>query len=835
MSYTNRSLLNAFNQSTLRQCLSIGLVLLASCALSLWLINDADTTRRIKSETLLTANVSNNLWHYDIASIQNELKAYRDLWQAVAIVVTDKYGTKIIAGNNTDTDLPDKSYQLFSEDNKQIGTLDLWSKPTPLLTHLWHPVTLLHIVVWLLSSGMIILFNRQLYSDRLLPQLKQLYSDITQDASERQLPPPQTSYLSDLTSLRIKIADLRNQNIQYENQIEQRLAQTELESEEIFDLLKQTDITFLITDHTGEILSESLNYPFTRKDSATLRGTCNGELKLPYSLQKIGFFPTSADCMDAENQKVRCLFESISGEFVHVYRIDLSNQRNALIIDSPKDTQWQQISLGQFLGELNAGHVVFSDNGEIRIQLGLPVARLLTDPNAPINPTLSDFLLQFPRIEVLEPNSAIVFEHSVSPEQIYRIRLLKNYRHWISMAYQEITEERDAALQLRENRKLRELADLTSGVAHDFNNSLGVMIGQLELALLQNPGTRLQENMETALAAANQSAKVVSQLMAYSKNQPLKPRVFSLDKRIEQDKAVFISALGNKHKLLLSLDSGASVYLDPEKFSSAMLNVVINAKDHMLSPGTVTIRTSQHKTLLADNKQVIVEIVDTGGGIPPTIIEKVFDPFFTTKPIGRGSGLGLSMVRGLIEQSSGTIEVENTEEGALFKITLPIVELDQNLVQNQENTNGKESRALNESLKVMLVDDDEALLATQRAVLQQFGVTVIGFYSCTEALSYVSNADSNDLDCCIIDLRMPDMHGFDLVGAIREIYPQLSIIIWSGNLDDKDIKKARALGIEHCLTKPTPSSLLFDTLQSVATENAQLQGRMPDGSPDSYH
>ena len=173
--------------------------------------------------------------------------------------------------------------------------------------------------------------------------------------------------------------------------------------------------------------------------------------------------------------------------------------------------------------------------------------------------------------------------------------------------------------------------------AHDFNNSLGVIIGQIELAISKQKDEHVLKNLQVALQAASQSETVVRQLTAYSRNQPLQSKVVFVDKHIEDNYSVLNSSLGEKHQLKLYLASQSAVYIDIEKLISVLLNLVINARDAMEQGGEISIITERIQRRRSGDNVVLISVQDTGLGIPSDIIENIFDPFFSTKPTGEGS------------------------------------------------------------------------------------------------------------------------------------------------------------------------------------------------------
>ena len=248
-------------------------------------------------------------------------------------------------------------------------------------------------------------------------------------------------------------------------------------------------------------------------------------------------------------------------------------------------------------------------------------------------------------------------------------------------------EQDDVGDQLRQSQKMEAVGQLTGGIAHDFNNLLTVISGNLEILDTQvgrdNP--RAHKFINMARQGTERAARLTSQLLAFSRQQRLRPETLSLNQLVEEFRNLIERAVGDTIEVRLQCDPALWLCrVDPAQFQSAILNLAVNARDAMPNGGDFTIETcnveigddrAAHLPEIAPGPYVCVSVIDTGTGIAPDTIGKIFEPFFTTKDIGKGTGLGLSQVYGFVRQSEGTIIVESeVGHGATFRIYLPRVE-----------------------------------------------------------------------------------------------------------------------------------------------------------------
>jgi PAS domain S-box-containing protein len=329
--------------------------------------------------------------------------------------------------------------------------------------------------------------------------------------------------------------------------------------------------------------------------------------------------------------------------------------------------------------------------------------------------------------------------------------------------------------QLAESQKLDALGQLTGGVAHDFNNLLMVVTGSLHvLKKIAGDDPKSLRAVQAIEAASQRGAALTQQLLSFARRQSVNPQTVDLNERIHSIREVLDTGLGSAVELHIDVAEGIwPITVDAAEFETALVNLVINARDAMPQGGSVTL---QAKNVFVDDGErkgdhVAIKVTDTGVGIPPDIVAKIFDPFFTTKPIGKGTGLGLSQVHGFAHQAGGTVAVESElGSGTCFTICLP---RSVPLPSRQE----KFANAIGGGI-VLLVEDNPDVAIASTGLLEQLGYSVRWVCDAEEALEEI---ESDGVDLVLSDIVMPgQLDGLGLARAIRETRPGLPILLASG-------------------------------------------------------
>jgi PAS domain S-box-containing protein len=350
----------------------------------------------------------------------------------------------------------------------------------------------------------------------------------------------------------------------------------------------------------------------------------------------------------------------------------------------------------------------------------------------------------------------------------------------------DITERREAQLkleqmqqQLAESQKLDALGQLTGGVAHDFNNLLMIISGSLHTLKKGIDDDPKRARAISAIETATQrGAALTNQLLAFARRQSVNPQAVDICERINAMREVLQTGVGSAITLQLDIDERVwPAMVDVAEFETALVNLVINARDAMAAGGTITV-SARNEALREETRAgeyVAVSVADTGVGIAPDVLGKIFDPFFTTKPIGKGTGLGLSQVHGFAHQAGGTIRVDS-ELGKGTTITMLLPRKDD--FARVEKVDAVETGG---SGTVLLVEDNPDVAIVSANLLEQLGYTVRRVENAEAALREI---ELDGIDLVFSDIVMPGkMDGLSLARHLRATRPGLPILLASGYSD----------------------------------------------------
>jgi PAS domain S-box-containing protein len=354
----------------------------------------------------------------------------------------------------------------------------------------------------------------------------------------------------------------------------------------------------------------------------------------------------------------------------------------------------------------------------------------------------------------------------------------------------DITEKKEAERALQEARealfqsqKMDAIGQLTGGVAHDFNNLLMVILGSLELLrkrLPDNPGAmRLVDN---AIQGAQRGASLTQRMLAFARRQELRPVAVDLASLIGGMTDLLQSSLGVAVQIEMDFSRGlAKVLADPNQLELAILNLTVNARDAMPGGGSIVIAAREEHVEAAPElkagRYVCLSVTDEGCGMDETTRNRALEPFFTTKGVGKGTGLGLPMVHGILRQSGGKLVLKSRpDEGTTAELWLPVAEAGSD--QMPAKIDNKVLHARDVSLVVLAVDDDRLVLLNTVAMLEDLGHTVLEATSGKRALELIRR--NSNIDLVITDQAMPNMTGSELAAAIRTEQPNLPFILATG-------------------------------------------------------
>jgi two-component system cell cycle sensor histidine kinase/response regulator CckA len=376
--------------------------------------------------------------------------------------------------------------------------------------------------------------------------------------------------------------------------------------------------------------------------------------------------------------------------------------------------------------------------------------------------------------------------------------------------------------QFRQAQKMEAVGRLAGGIAHDFNNLLTVIMGYSHvLATELGREHPLYTKIEETQKAGERAAMLVRQLLAFSRKQPLEPKHLSLNNVVGNLEGLLQRLIGADIRLVIRLDPGNSqVRADQGQLEQVLMNLVVNAKDAMPNGGILTIETAQvelaksplyHVDPLPPGPYVKLSVGDTGSGMDRETQAHIFEPFFTTKEEGKGSGLGLSTVFGIVTQSGGAIDVTSrVAHGTRFDIFFPRVAADVHAASSPQPSaqppGGHET--------ILLVEDDASVRILLRDALRKLGYRVVEAKQGLEACLLASQ-ELDQLDLLLTDMVMPGMGGRELAQHLMTIKPDLRILFMSGFTDDVGILAGHEQGTSGFLQKPFTPELLARTVRKI--------------------
>jgi len=386
-----------------------------------------------------------------------------------------------------------------------------------------------------------------------------------------------------------------------------------------------------------------------------------------------------------------------------------------------------------------------------------------------------------------------------------------------SMIIRDLTERKRAEAedekmqqQLRQSQKMESVGRLAGGVAHDFNNMLGVIIGNAELALAQTePALPVHASLEEIIKAANRSANLTRQLLAFARKQVIAPRALDLNETIEGMLEMLRRLIGEN--IAFSWHPGAALWtikVDPSQIDQILVNLCVNARDAIAGAGRIAVATGNvslgkaycalHAGLVPGD-YVLLTVSDTGCGMSKEVLGKIFEPFFTTKEQGKGIGLGLATIFGIVKQNNGFIEVDSElNRGTTCKIYLP---------RNRDTgaeicpEEAQQPSPPGFQATVLAVEDEPALLELIKTILEEKGYRVLPAATPGEALR-LAGEHAGELDLLITDVIMPEMNGKELAQKILPLCQDIKCLFTSGYTADAIVRLGVLAEGVHFLPKP---------------------------------
>ena len=415
-----------------------------------------------------------------------------------------------------------------------------------------------------------------------------------------------------------------------------------------------------------------------------------------------------------------------------------------------------------------------------------------------------------------------------SVELIARVKThieLKSNRDLIKTRLENLVHERTLQLehetmeklklkdQLLQAQKMEAIGQLAGGVAHDFNNQLGGIIGSAELIKYNTDNEKVLKYTDLILSAAQSSANLTKQLLAFARKGKETSMPVDLNKTIKQVSQLLQRSMDKKIDIVHDFeDMNNFTTGDPSQLENAILNIAINACHAMPEGGSLTFTSlieevkENSVSNLKEGFYSLIKISDTGTGIPQEVIERIFEPFFTTKSKNKGTGLGLSATYGTVQQHSGVITVESTlNEGSCFTIYLPAS-------KEQESAYDKTSEKpcdLN-GKNILIIDDDEIILLTAKEILKQLGCHVTAFASALKGIEHYRQ-NFEGIDIVLLDKIMPEMNGLEVFKELKKINPHVKVVLASG-YSEEQAQELLDEGVKAFIRKPYTISALSKEL-----------------------
>ena len=414
----------------------------------------------------------------------------------------------------------------------------------------------------------------------------------------------------------------------------------------------------------------------------------------------------------------------------------------------------------------------------------------------------------------------------------------------VLLSISDSSEEKRLRRQVAQATKMQAVGQLAGGVAHDFNNVLTAIIGYCDLMLLRHtPGDSDYDDIQQIKANSNRAASLTRQLLAFSRQQTLRPVVLQLPDVVSEVSQLLKRLMGEKVEFSVRHDRElGSVRADPQQLEQVIINLAVNARDAMQMnaikrgkqdwKGSLTLATRRVSArdvrkmgidiMPADDYTVLI-VQDTGGGIPESHLNKIFEPFFTTKEQGKGTGLGLSTVYGIVKQSNGFIFADNVQGpdgtliGARFTMYLPVHKGELPAIMRREEPEETNATEWSAGGKLLLVEDEDMVRAVAERALARAGYTVTTAADGEEGLGAIANG-TTEFDLIVSDVVMPTMDGPAMARAIRKVKPKIPILFMSGYAEEQ-LRNEIDIEDMHFIPKPFSVQQINAKVAEVLSEH----------------
>ena len=417
------------------------------------------------------------------------------------------------------------------------------------------------------------------------------------------------------------------------------------------------------------------------------------------------------------------------------------------------------------------------------------------------------------------------------PCEVTLSRFPDRTRNLIRASIVDLTERKRAEAkqlelerQLSHARKLETVGQMTGGVAHDFNNLLSIIMGNLELlAYSHDVNDNANALIRNALDASEKGAALTQSMLNYARQAPLQPTDFSLSEVVRKTQSMIARTIPANILIKTLFDVERwRIHADAASTESALINLVLNARDAMPEGGTLTIEVksielAETQTIpgLTDKPCVVLSVADTGIGIPSYAMDKIFDPFYSTKGHAKNSGMGLSMVDGFMTQSGGAVTVKSEiGRGTRVQLYFPRIDTEHALSEIPAERKSEKTK----QARILMVEDQKEVLSVFKMMLELQGHEVLTAENGTDAAVLFANTDGIDL--LIADIVMPGpIQGFELAMHLRKLEPQLRVIFMSGYIHEKPVLEAEKRMNDIQLMKPVSQKILLQAVHDALSSN----------------
>jgi two-component system, cell cycle sensor histidine kinase and response regulator CckA len=393
--------------------------------------------------------------------------------------------------------------------------------------------------------------------------------------------------------------------------------------------------------------------------------------------------------------------------------------------------------------------------------------------------------------------------------QVFRKEVFWNSAKQFQVIYQDITQRKMLEEPLRRMQKLEGLGTLAGGIAHDFNNILGIILGYISrINIVKNDSEKLQHSIEIITKAVERGTTLVRQILTFARKTETEFRWVNVNSVAKEVMGMIMETFPKTIVYSQNLEKEIpSIYADHSQLHQALLNLCVNARDAMQSGGVLTISTSMHTGSSVRNRHpdavadsyICIEVVDTGAGMAAGVRNRIFEPFFTTKENGKGTGLGLAVVFGIVQTHHGFIDVESElGKGATFRLYLPVLHDIEHLEAAKRETI-EEIPGGTETL--LIVEDETALSENLNAVLTGKGYTVLSAFDGLTAVKIYTERQK-EIALVLTDLGLPKMTGMEEFKRIRQLNPNVRIIVATGYLDPEMRSELLKAGVQKFIYKP---------------------------------